>query len=95
MKPDHQTQGWRWAAAGLPLLAALLLIGSPTMPAAPAGTVFGDVDGDGVRDGYDLLVLGRLWDRAVETGADARSDLNRDGLVDEVDLFQLLDALAE
>lgn len=62
--------------------------------AAPEpATQTGDVDGDGKRDGFDLLVFGRLWDRDATDAKSRRADLNQDGRVNEKDLFQLLSAL--
>jgi hypothetical protein len=64
-----------------------LFIGSPPGNLVACEDVFGDIDGDGVVDVRDLLVLITSWGPCQGCPA----DLNGDGVVDFIDLLILLE----
>ncbi len=57
-----------------------------TVPIPPGG----DLNGDGVVDAIDLLILARAWNTTADEPAyDERADVNHDGLINVVELLQL------
>jgi uncharacterized delta-60 repeat protein len=57
--------------------------------AAPGGPIPGDLNGDGVVDGADLLILLSAWGNCADPD-DCPADLDKNGIVDGSDLLILL-----